>query len=123
MSGAIRDITITSVPEIELLDLRLDSSLSEDTADLFAEIKVWNHTEEMVGPQTAHVTLVKDNTIIAEAEGFTGNLSYRFEEKRFRELPEPVESGVISTSTSNSKILGPNYGIRKPPSSTRFKFI
>lgn len=103
MSGAIRDIGLTVVPEIELFDVRLDAQLhdmcaGESRADLFAEVKILNHLDEIAAPQTVEVVLKKDGVVLAEGTGFTGNLSYRFEEKRFGERPEPIESDVMATA-------------------------
>lgn len=110
LSGLFRDVRIYSVARVALHDVYLWYDVERDLsrACVHAEVKIHNSSAELAPPVQVECELIgPDGRTVARAEGYTGNLSARFEEFVFTKDPLPVQAGVTRTAYVNIDVDAP----------------
>lgn len=110
LNGLFRGVCVYSLPRVSLHDVyawcELDRSLQ--SAKVHVEVKIHNSSDALADPVAVQCALVDSaGNTAAQAEGYTGNHSARFDETLFTRDPLPIQAGVTRTAYVDMEITHP----------------
>ncbi len=110
MCGLIRSVRVYSVERTALHDVYVWSEVERSLASacVHVEVKIHNSADVLADAVAVECELIDaKGNIVAKGEGYTGNLSARFEEFIFTKQPLPIQAGVTRTAYVNLTLEKP----------------
>ena len=116
MSGIIRDVYLYSVPDIQLYDYYAFTDFDNDRVVLQIESKVLNHTEKLQSPCFVRADVyTPEGEICHVQEGYTGNISSRWQEVSCVREPQAVNGLAVATAYLSIPIDNPRLWSDEKP--------
>lgn len=119
LGGIIRDVSLYSVPSLQLFDYYAWSHCTQEGCTLELETKILNHTDSAHAPMTVRASLYDpEGLLLGTGEGCTENKSHRWEEKNLSQLwgvSSILQAGCIGTAYLSIPITKPKLWSSEDP--------